>query len=101
MGLELLVEESIRLPQLTTVAIPDGVDDVTVRKALLDDLNIEIGGGLGAFKGKAWRVGLMGHTAHKENVVLFLSGLESVLFQLGAKIDAGRAQAAAQGVWSS
>ena len=51
-----------RLPTLTTVTVPEGVDELGVRKALLDDYGIEIAGGLGAFKGKVWRIGLMGYS---------------------------------------
>ena len=59
--------------------IPPGVDDLTMRKRLLNDYGIEIGGGLGAFKGKAWRVGLMGYGANKANVERLLSALGEVL----------------------
>ena len=63
MGLELFAAEGHRLPQLTTVRVPDGVDDAAVRAALLDRWGIEIGGGVGAYAGKVWRIGCMGHTA--------------------------------------
>lgn len=79
MGLKLLVEEEYRLPQLTSVLIPEGVDDLSVRKELLQQYGIEIGGGLGNLKGKIWRVGLMGHTAQERNVALFLSALKDIL----------------------
>jgi len=62
-------------------------DDLTVRRALLNEYGIEIGGGLGKFKGKVWRIGLMGYTSKKENVMLFLSALEDVLTYLGYKIN--------------
>ncbi len=79
LGLRLIVPIERRLPSLTTVAIPDGVNDMEIRKRLLEDFNIEIAGGLGAFKGKAWRIGLMGYSSRKENVVLLLSALERLL----------------------
>jgi alanine-glyoxylate transaminase/serine-glyoxylate transaminase/serine-pyruvate transaminase len=79
LGLKLIVPSERRLPSLTTVAIPDGVNDMEIRKRLLEDFNIEIAGGLGAFKGKAWRIGLMGYSSRKENVVLLLSALERLL----------------------
>ena len=63
----------------TRCRIPDGVDDVAVRQRLLNDYGIEIGGGLGAFKGKAWRIGLMGETSTERNVLLFLAALEACL----------------------
>lgn len=75
MGLELVVEASHRLPQLTTVRIPEGVDDIAVRKQLLHEHGIEIGGGLGPFAGTVWRIGCMGHTARPRNVALLLAAL--------------------------
>ncbi len=67
------------LPMLNTVVIPDGVDDAVVRSRLLHDYDIEIGGGLGAGKGKVWRIGLMGHGARKPVVTLVLAALREVL----------------------
>ncbi len=72
-----------RLPQLTCVRIPEGIDDLTVRKRLLKDWGIEIGGGLGPFKGQAWRIGLMGHSSRQSNVTLVLSALETCLRDQG------------------
>ncbi len=68
-----------RLPTLTTVRIPDGIDDGQVRSRLLTDYNIEIGGGLGELKGKVWRIGLMGYSSRPENVTLLLAALERLL----------------------
>jgi len=79
LGLELAVEAAHRLPQLTVVRIPAGVDDLDVRRALLEHHGIEIGGGLGAFKGKVWRIGLMGAGASQANLSLVLSALREVL----------------------
>jgi alanine-glyoxylate transaminase/serine-glyoxylate transaminase/serine-pyruvate transaminase len=79
LGLKLIVPLEHRLPSLTTVAVPEGVNEVEVRKRLLDEYNIEIAGGLGAFKGKAWRIGLMGYSSRRENVVLLLSALSRLL----------------------
>ena len=73
------VEETYRLPSLTTVKIPAGVDEAFVRKQLLHDYNIEVGGGLGELKGKVWRIGLMGYTSHKENVHTFISALRNIM----------------------
>src|ERR1051325_2424788 len=65
MGLELFVKDrAIRLPSLTTVRVPEGVNDAQGRTALLNDYNIEIGGGLGPVGGKIWRIGLMGYSSH-------------------------------------
>ena len=95
MGLSMLVPEAERLPMLNAVCIPDGADDLKVRKALLNDFSIEIGGGLGAFAGKIWRVGLMGHTSRRKNIFLFLSALETVLKAENVNIKDGALEAAA------
>ena len=79
LGLNFVVAESVRLPQLNAVYIPDGIDDAAVRKQLLEQYNLEIGAGLGALAGKAWRIGLMGFGARRENVALCLKALENVL----------------------
>lgn len=79
MGLDLVAPASHRLPQLTSVRIPDGVDDAAVRRQLLDRHGIEIGGGLGPFAGTAWRIGCMGHTARPRNVALLLATLAEAL----------------------
>ncbi|MBO1896489.1 alanine--glyoxylate aminotransferase family protein [Shewanella sp. BF02_Schw] len=81
LGLKFVVEEASRLPQLNTVYIPDGVDDAAVRKYLLEEYNLEIGAGLGALAGKAWRIGLMGYGARRENVALCLYALAESLNQ--------------------
>lgn len=81
MGIQMLVPEEHRLPSLTTVRIPEGVDDASVRRQLLQGYNIEIAGALGALKGKAWRVGLMGHSARPENVLALLGALKRLLGQ--------------------
>ncbi len=94
MGLSMLVPEKERLPMLNAVRIPDGVNDLKVRKALLNDFAIEIGGGLGQFAGKVWRVGLMGHSCRRKNVFLFLSALEAVLKAEGFKAKPGAIDAA-------
>lgn len=79
LGLSLVVPEEERLPQLNNIYIPDGIDDGAVRKHLLEEYNLEIGAGLGAFAGKTWRIGLMGYAARSENVALCLAALGSVL----------------------
>ena len=81
LGMRFVVEEEYRLPQLNAVYIPDGVDDAAVRAKLLNDYNLEIGAGLGALAGKAWRIGLMGYAARNENVALCLKALEETLSQ--------------------
>jgi alanine-glyoxylate transaminase/serine-glyoxylate transaminase/serine-pyruvate transaminase len=80
MGLQCHVDREIRLPTLTTVRIPDGVDGAAVASKLTKEYNIEIAGGLGDLAGKVWRIGLMGHNARQENVILLLAALKQVLF---------------------
>ena len=79
MGLSILPKPEYRLWSLNAVSIPDGADDLTVRKRLLSDYNIEIGGGLGDLKGKIWRVGLMGCSSTPTNVRFFLEALRTIL----------------------
>jgi alanine-glyoxylate transaminase / serine-glyoxylate transaminase / serine-pyruvate transaminase len=96
MGLELLVKNKAeRLPTVTAVVIPSGIDDARVRTQLLEEFNIEIAGGLGPLKGKIWRVGLMGYCSQKPNVLLFLAALEKILLELGVRVPAGGGVAAA------
>lgn len=79
LGLKFVVDAAARLPQLNAVYIPEGIDDAATRNRLLQEYNLEIGGGLGDLAGKAWRIGLMGYGARRENVALCLKALESVL----------------------
>ncbi|HNS13840.1 MAG TPA: alanine--glyoxylate aminotransferase family protein [Syntrophorhabdaceae bacterium] len=79
MGLKMLVEGPYRLPMLNAVCVPDGVDELSVRKRLRSEFRIEIGGGLGSLAGKIWRIGIMGHTARAENVARFLAALKETL----------------------
>lgn len=100
LGLTLPVPPAERLPQLTLVTIPDGIDDPGVRKALLAQYGLEIGGGLGAFKGKAWRIGLMGASSTQKHVMLCLTALSDVLAQVGYA-KRGDALSAAAAVYES
>ena len=79
LGLQMLVAEEARLPQLNSVKIPPGVDDAAVRRELLERYGLEIGSGLGDLAGKIWRIGLMGEAARAENVDFCLQSLKSVL----------------------
>ena len=101
MGLTLPVAPALRMPQLNVVAVPEGVDEAALRRALLDAHGIEIGAGLGPLKGKVLRVGLMGHTARRENVETLLHALEQVLPTLGARVSQGAALAAASDAWGA
>ena len=88
MGLELIVPEQERLPQLNTVKVPEGVDEAAVRAELLSAWNLEIGAGLGDLAGKVWRIGLMGCSASQTNVLQCLGALKTVL---GIKEDGAAA----------
>jgi alanine-glyoxylate transaminase/serine-glyoxylate transaminase/serine-pyruvate transaminase len=89
MGLILHAQEGHRLSMLTSVRIPAGVDDLKIRKGLLDEFGIEIGGGLGLLKGQIWRIGLMGYSSTEENVLLVLSALEKLLTREGYSVESG------------
>jgi alanine-glyoxylate transaminase/serine-glyoxylate transaminase/serine-pyruvate transaminase len=95
MGLELAAQEGYRLPQLTAVRIPNGIDDAKVRGDLLRVFNTEIGAGLGPFKGKLWRIGLMGESSRRANVMLVLNALETALAAQGMEVARGAALLAA------
>ena len=85
LGLELFAAEGHRLPELTTVWVPEQhrADEAQLRRLLLDRYGIEIGGGLGAYAGKVWRIGCMGHTARPRNVALLLAALGELLAATG------------------
>src|ERR1700747_1058942 len=96
MGMGLLVKNPAdRLPTVTAVTVPGGVDEVKVRNQLLDEFNIEIAGGFGPVKGKIWRVGLMGYSSQKPNVLLVLAALEKCLTDQGLRVPSGAAVGAA------
>jgi len=96
MGLELFVANPAdRLVTVTAVKIPPTLDDRGVRNQLLDEFNIEIAGGIGPTKGKIWRIGLMGYSCQKTNVLLFLAALEKTALDQGLRVPAGAGVAAA------
>ncbi len=78
-GFELFAAEGHRLPELTTAVVPPSIDEADVRRRLLTDYDIEVGGGLGPVAGKVWRIGTMGHTARVSNVNMFLAALDDLL----------------------
>lgn len=78
-GLEFLVDEKFRIPHLNAVKIPEGIDDLSVRKILLNEYNLEIGAGLGPFAGKIWRIGLMGYSSNFKNITFCVNALKEVL----------------------
>ncbi|MEC7777250.1 MAG: alanine--glyoxylate aminotransferase family protein, partial [Planctomycetota bacterium] len=99
-GFRLFAQEGHPLPMLNAVWIPEGVDDAGFRKARLDDYDIEIGGGLGEVAGKIWRIGLMGETSSRENIVTFLGALEALLQESGRLESPGAGLDAAAAVGS-
>lgn len=101
MGLHMIVDAQWRLPQLNLVGIPDGVDDAVLRHHLLEDFDLEIGAGLGALAGKAWRIGLMGHASRKRNVLGCLTALATVLGKAGYPATCGDAVDAAKAVYGA
>jgi alanine-glyoxylate transaminase/serine-glyoxylate transaminase/serine-pyruvate transaminase len=99
-GIRYAAQEGHQLPMLNAVHVPNGIDDATVRNGLLHRFGIEIGAGLGAFKGKVWRIGLMGYGARFANVMLLLGALEQLLAQQGHKFDHGSSLAAANAIYA-
>lgn len=95
LGLRFVVPAEHRLAQITVVRIPDGADDAHIRAQLLRERGIEIGGGLGEFAGKVWRIGLMGESSKAEYVLALLAALESILPDAGYEVAQGAGVAAA------
>ena len=95
MGLQLHAQEGHRLPSLTTVRVPEGIDEMTLRRGLLQEHNIEVGGGIGVLQGQVWRIGLMGYNATVQNVLGLLYALETELARQGFKVETGAGVAAA------
>ena len=96
MGLELAASPDYQLNPITVVKVPAGVDDAAARKRLLDEWNIEVSGGLGEFRGRAWRIGMMGEGARDRNVLALLSAMEVILSDAGYEVAYGASVAAAQ-----
>ena len=100
LGLDLLAPDASFVPQLTTVFIPSGIDDAEFRQQLFARHNIEIGSGIGKFRGSIWRIGLMGENSTQANVLLLLSALESLLPRCGYEVPVGAGVSAASKVFS-
>lgn len=100
LGFEYSADPNHQLPMLNAVKIPEGVDDATIRSGLLNRFGIEIGGGLGAFKGQVWRIGIMGHAARQSNVLTFLAALEQLLAENSYEFSAGCSIAAANSAFA-
>src|SRR6266571_6256757 len=99
LGLQILTQPGYELSVLTAIRLPEGVDETAVRKALLDEYSIEVGGGFGALKGRLIRIGLMGYNSCRKNVDIVLSALGHVLPRCGFKTNVGAALAAADAVY--
>ena len=95
LGIRMLAREECRLPTLNAISVPEGVADASVRKRLLSDFNIEIGGGLGALKGRIWRVGLMGMNSNEKVVITALGALELALKRENYPVKIGEGSRAA------
>ena len=95
MGLQLHAQEGHRLPSLTTVRVPEGIDEMTLRRGLLQEHNIEVGGGIGVLQGQVWRIGLMGYNATVQNVLGLLDALEPERARQGFRVETGAGVAAA------
>ena len=95
LGAKPLSPDGSRLPSLNAVTPPEGVDEAAVRRYLLTDHDIEIGGGLGPLAGKLWRIGLMGYGSTQANVITVLSAIEQGMKRQGKAVAPGTAAAAA------
>lgn len=91
MGVELFGEEENKLPVVTIVKVPEGISEQAVRQTMLNQFGIEIAGAFGPLKGKVWRIGSMGYSSRKNNILRVLSALESTLTYFGAKVNKGDA----------
>jgi (S)-ureidoglycine-glyoxylate aminotransferase len=94
LGLQQFASPPHRMPSVTTVVAPPNVSAVAVRRQLLDELNLEISAGLGEHADRMWRIGVMGHSAQRANVLLVLAGLENVLRRHGFSPRASGVEAA-------
>ncbi len=101
LGLKYTADPKHQLPQLNAVRLPDGVDDVAGRKRLLTEFGIEVGGGLGDLKGKAWRIGIMGQNSRPNCVFQVLAALEQVLKGFGARVEPGAGVGAAERAYAA
>ncbi len=91
LGMDFIVPAQERLPQLNAVSVPEGIDEAAVRGRLLTEFNLEIGAGLGDLAGKIWRIGLMGHSSRRENILSCLSALGTVLKSQGVAVSSKEA----------
>ena len=100
MGIALTAQQGHQLPMINAVGVPEGIDDGQIRRQLLERFGIEIGGGLGDFKGKVWRIGLMGHSSRATNVLTLLAALEQLLAEQNHSFTPGASIAAANAIYA-
>ena len=98
LGMKMLVPEEQCTYQLTAVRTPEGIDEARVRSRLLNEYNVEIGGGLGQLRGQIWRIGLMGESSTVANLMILLTALEELLPTEGFEVSAGQGVSAASRV---
>ncbi|MFS0656843.1 pyridoxal-phosphate-dependent aminotransferase family protein [Bacillus sp. 179-C3.3 HS] len=99
MGLELFGDPTCKMPVVTCIHIPNGIDGEAVRAELLQHFGIEIASSFGPLAGQIWRIGTMGYSCRKENVLFVLAGLEAILIKHGAKVTCGAALQAALAIY--
>lgn len=99
MGLSIYGDKSTKMPTVTPIMIPKGIDGDSVREMLLNEFGVEIASSFGPLKGKVWRIGNMGYSSRKENVLHVLGALEAALIYQGADIKVGKATQAALEVY--
>lgn len=100
MDLHSPVDPAYRIPQLVVIKVPEHIDEARVRKALVERCGIEIAGGLGKLKGQVWRIGLLGYSAQKKNVLTLLMALEQILREEGHRFEPGAGIEAALRVYA-
>ncbi|MFC7392256.1 pyridoxal-phosphate-dependent aminotransferase family protein [Scopulibacillus cellulosilyticus] len=101
LGVELFGDNRYKMPVVTCINIPDGINDESVRATLLHDFGIEIAGTFGPLKGQIWRVGTMGYSCSKKNILHFLGAFEAVLIKEGAQVNRGEGLQAALQVYDN
>lgn len=99
MGLEIYGAAETSMPTVIPVCIPNKIDGEKVRQTMLDDFKVEIASSFGSLKNKIWRIGNMGYSSRKDNVLYVLSALEGALVYHGAEINSGKAIPAALKVY--
>ena len=100
MGLDLFGDQRHKMPNVTGILIPDGLDGELIRSIMLDDFGIEIGSSFGPLRGRIWRIGTMGYNCRKQNVLITLAALEAALRKAGFRGSSGAAVDAALSIYA-